>query len=116
MEGDQQKFARFWSEYPRKVGKGKCEILWRRIKVSDVLLETILTALEAQKHSVQWKRKNGEFIPYPSTWLAQKRWEDEPDNSGSIDKHSHYETRGERAIRLGEENAERLRNEEKTET
>lgn len=112
MDGDQQKFARFWSEYPRKVGKGKCELLWRKIKVSEVLLERILGALAAQKRSVQWQRKNGEFIPYPSTWLAQKRWEDEPDNSGAP---SHYETRGERAIRLGKENAERLRDEEKTE-
>ena len=24
-----------------------------------------------------WKKQNGKYIPYPSTWLNQKRWEDE---------------------------------------
>ena len=25
----------------------------------------------------EWKKDNGQFIPYPTSWLNQKRWEDE---------------------------------------
>ena len=28
----------------------------------------------------EWTKNNGQFIPYPSTWLNQKRWEDELNN------------------------------------
>lgn len=75
-----QGFSEFWKAYPRKVGKGKAQDLWRRLKVSKTLLATILAAIEQQKQSKQWTKSEGEFIPHPSTWLAQKRWEDEPDN------------------------------------
>ena len=38
----------------------------------------ILTALNWQKKSEQWLKDNGQFIPYPATYLNQRRWEDEP--------------------------------------
>ena len=39
------------------------------------LLETMLSAIEKQKASAQWKDR--QFIPLPSTWLNKHRWEDE---------------------------------------
>jgi hypothetical protein len=54
-------------------------------------LQTLLTALDKQKKSTQWKKDNGQFIPHPATWLNGKRWEDqlEPDaaapNSRELD-------------------------------
>jgi len=29
------------------------------------------------KKSNEWTENKGQFIPYPSTWLNQHRWEDE---------------------------------------
>ena len=25
----------------------------------------------------QWKKDSGRFVPYPATWLNNRRWEDE---------------------------------------
>ena len=35
----------------------------------------MLTAIEKQKASSQWK--DSQYIPLPSTWLNKHRWEDE---------------------------------------
>jgi len=76
-------FEEFWKAYPRKVGRGRAAELWKRLKVKVELSKTILAELERQKKSHNWTKANGQYIPHPSTWLAQKRWEDEPDNCGS---------------------------------
>lgn len=68
-------FETWWNEYPRKVGKASAEKIFNRLKVDDELLEVMLKALEIQKQSKQWQSK--EFIPHPSTYLNQRRWEDE---------------------------------------
>jgi hypothetical protein len=66
------------------VGKGAAEKSWKNLKVDDTLLKTILDAVEAQKKSNQWVRDNGQYIPHPTTWLNQKRWEDEVDSTGAV--------------------------------
>lgn len=67
-------FERFWSVYPRKVGKQSAKRAFERVKVP---LETLVTAVERQKCSDQWTRDNGQYIPHPTTWLNQGRWDDE---------------------------------------
>ena len=37
----QESFNLFWKEYPRKVGKGKCEKIWEKIKPDSFLYEKI---------------------------------------------------------------------------
>ena len=37
----------------------------------------IMAAVAAQKESEQWTKDNGQFIPNPTTWLNQERWEDD---------------------------------------
>ena len=37
-----------------------------------------MKAVEHQKTWDQWNRDGGQYIPNPSTWLNQHRWEDEP--------------------------------------
>lgn len=69
------KFEVFWKQYPRKVGKQAALRAWKRIKHLD--LEVILKALEVQKQSEQWRRDGGQYIPHPTTWLIQGRWDDE---------------------------------------
>lgn len=67
-------FEKFWSAYPKKVGKQTARKAFSRVKVP---VETLLTAVERQKCSTQWSRDNGQYIPNPATWLNQGRWEDE---------------------------------------
>ncbi len=69
-------FAGFWDKYPRKVGKAEAEKAFK--KISAELLPMITTTLETQKRSDQWNSDGGQFIPYPATWLNQRRWEDDP--------------------------------------
>ena len=42
-----------------------------------VPVESLVSAIERQKCSLQWSRDNGQYIPNPSTWLNQGRWDDE---------------------------------------
>lgn len=70
-------FDTFWEGYPRKTGKGAAEKIWRRIKPSHLVVGKMLLAIGKQMKTVQWQKDDGQFIPHPSTWLNQKRWEDE---------------------------------------
>lgn len=67
-------FEKFWSAYPKKIGKKSAKKAFYRAKVP---VETLLTAIERQKCSNQWSKDNGQFIPNPTTWLNQGRWDDE---------------------------------------
>lgn len=71
-------FTRFWRAYPKKVGKGDAETKFGKLKPSESLLASMLSALEWQVRTPKWVQKGGEFIPHPATWLHQRRWEDEP--------------------------------------
>ena len=37
----------------------------------------MISKLEEFKKSKDWQKDNGQFIPYPATWLNAKGWEDE---------------------------------------
>lgn len=50
---------------------------WKELAPDDKLTERILSSLERDKSSQQWTTDNGLFIPYPATWLKNRRWEDE---------------------------------------
>lgn len=70
-------FEMFWEVYPNKVGKQNAIRAFEKLKPNDELLITIIEAVKKQKNSFQWKKDNGQFVPHPSTWLNQCRWEDE---------------------------------------
>ena len=70
-------FAAFWSAYPRKDSKAKAKASWDKLKPDKELVSQIMAALEQHKRSDQWTRDGGQYIPYPATWLNQRRWEDE---------------------------------------
>lgn len=67
-------FAAFWSAYPRKVNKQGAMKAFGKINVP---VEVLLKALENHKRSAQWVKDGGEFIPHPTTWLNQRRWEED---------------------------------------
>ena len=74
----EQRFGEFWSAYPKKVGKKAALTAWKRLKPNAFLFERIMKAVTTAKNSEQWKREGGRFIPNPSTWINQGRWDDEP--------------------------------------
>lgn len=73
----EERFARFWKAYPRKEGKKVARQAFKKLKVSDELLGQMLEAIKSQQDSENWQKDNGRYIPHPSTWLNQGRWEDE---------------------------------------
>ena len=70
-------FEQFWKAYPKKVSKQKCLKWFQSNKPNEQLLKTMLEQLERFKQTKDWKKDNGQFIPYPDTWLRNRRWEDE---------------------------------------
>lgn len=68
---------RFWKAYPKKAAKPDAEKAWRQVKPTDEQVDAMLSALDTLRCGDQWTRDGGKFIPYPATWLRQKRWEDE---------------------------------------
>lgn len=70
-------FNSFWSRYPRKTAKGEALKAWSKISVTPMIMDEISDSLEAHIKSSQWTRDNGDYVPHASTWLNQKRWQDE---------------------------------------
>lgn len=68
-------FDAFWSAYPRKNGKDAARKAWRN-RHDRPNLSVLLRAIEAQKRLPQWVKDDGQFIPYPATWINQGRWQD----------------------------------------
>lgn len=72
-----QSFAQFYQKYPKKRNKQTALRSWMKLKPDADLLEKIMSSLEKHKLQPDWQKDNGQFVPYPSTWLNQRRWEDE---------------------------------------
>lgn len=70
-------FNKFWNAYPKRKNKGDVEKWFLKHKPSEDLVNTMIEKIELLKKTDQWKKDNGQFIPYPSTWLNAKGWEDE---------------------------------------
>jgi hypothetical protein len=77
--GDDE-FEIFWKKYPRKVNRKEALSAFKKAQFDS--FEIIIEAIEKQKHSEQWIRDGGKYIPYPSSWLNKERWKDE-----GIDQH-----------------------------
>ena len=69
-----ERFEGFWSYYPIHTSKQAAMRAWDRLKPGDELIADIGKALRRQKESDLWLRGVG--IPYASTYLNQRRWED----------------------------------------
>lgn len=69
-------FDIFWKAYPRKTGKGDARKKFAKA-LTKTSFENIMAALGKVKASAQWQKDDGQFVPYPATWLNQERWDDE---------------------------------------
>lgn len=70
-------FEIFYKKYPKKVKKQDVKKWFEKNKPSDKLFSSMMSSLEQFIKSSDWQKDKGQFIPYPTTWLNQKRWEDE---------------------------------------
>jgi len=77
--GHKESFEKFWSSYPRKVGKGAAEKSWIKA-LQSTEADTIIASLVAYKFS-----EDVNFIPHPATWLNQRRWEDAMEMKGETE-------------------------------
>lgn len=66
-------FALFWAAYPRKVARAAALKAWRQAHLANGDFDRVMCALEVAKRS--WT--DPQFIPYPATWLRQRRFDDE---------------------------------------
>jgi hypothetical protein len=67
-------FSAFWSAYPKKTGKAAALKVWRRLRPSESLGAAIVAAVATAEQSRQWTQG---YIPNPSRWLNEGRWDDE---------------------------------------
>ena len=79
-----ERFEAFWRYYPaipdgngrgRRPAKDRAVRAWDKLRPDDATIAAMGAALRRQKASRQWQ--DGVGIPYASTWLNARRWEEE---------------------------------------
>lgn len=79
------KFYEWYKLYPVKKGKSTALKSWNKLKMDDYMADHLIVCLKMQiKYDAQWKAGIG--IPHPSTYLNQKRWNDEIVKESSDEK------------------------------
>lgn len=75
LDNARNEFEQFWKRYPRKVGKIAARKAWDKA-TQDTSPQTILEGV--RRLADDPNKPELEFLPHPSTWLNEGRWEDEP--------------------------------------
>jgi hypothetical protein len=80
--GYSKSFLDWYELYPEKKGKGAAYKSWQKIgKKGIVTPKELMAAIAAQVKANHFRGRDGQdYIPNPSTWLNQNRWEDEIKN------------------------------------
>ena len=66
-------FLNWWKAYPRKVAKPAADRAWRLNGCEDIADKVVMGVANFKFDH----KEGGKFIPHPSTWINQRRWEDE---------------------------------------
>lgn len=69
------RFADFWTIYPNKVKKTAAMAAWRSGKC-DKIADKIIADVQ-KRCDTEWKGEGTQFVPHPTTYIHQQRWEDE---------------------------------------
>lgn len=86
----EKRFDEFWAAYPKKVGKKAALSSWKKLKPTAELHDKIMTAVGRARVTEQWLRENGRYIPNPTTWINQGRWDDEYEEGVTNGVNSQY--------------------------
>jgi len=82
-QGGTSRFDAFWDVYPKKVGKKAARAKWKSRKL-DRMADRIIADVKARsaRHR-QWLEG---FVPNPTTYINQDRWEDEIVEFGTTER------------------------------
>jgi hypothetical protein len=81
-----ESFEDFWDIYPKKRGKETAKNSWYKLKGDEHLYCDICNAVIAWSQTEDWLKNDGQFVPNASTFLNQKRWQDEIPAAKPIDR------------------------------
>ncbi len=70
-------FDSFWRFYPRKAGKEAARKAWAKLRPDQHIMQMIADNVKERVEKGEWRKDNQSFILHASTYLNQKRWEDE---------------------------------------
>lgn len=70
-------FEEFWSAYPRKEAKPKALSYWLKLAPDDELRAKIIAHVASRSQTKDWTKEDGKYVPLPTTFINQRRWEDE---------------------------------------
>ena len=84
-----ERFNGFWSFYPRGEAKQKAIEAWDNARLSDDEIAFMGRRLKDQMSTEDWQRGVG--VPYASTYLTQRRWEDEVKAGPALQPVQDYE-------------------------
>lgn len=73
-------FESFWNEYPKKAGKGKAFINWKKA-IKDTEPEIIINGAKRYAEKVRRDGTAQKYVKYPEGWLTGRRWEDEEEST-----------------------------------
>lgn len=76
-EGEESGFSEFWEVYPKKRSKGAAWKAWKKINPDEHLLAMIVASVcDHIARDASWAKDNGQYIPYPATYLNGHMWDD----------------------------------------
>lgn len=70
------RFAKFWSFFPRKIGKGKAWAAFRKLKAEDQDQAIDQAEAYAQAFALAPDQRK-QFFKHPTTWINARSWEDD---------------------------------------
>ncbi|MDD2732351.1 MAG: phage replisome organizer N-terminal domain-containing protein [Desulfuromonadaceae bacterium] len=70
-------FDTFRKHYPNKKNGSAAAKAWAKLKPDPGLVATIMSAVAWQSSQPDWLKDSGKYVPHASTWLNNRRWEDE---------------------------------------
>jgi hypothetical protein len=70
-------FARWWSQYPRKVDKGTARKAFKRVLAKKIVKFDELMA-GVMRYAMERTGEDPQFTKHPTTWLNAESWTNEP--------------------------------------
>jgi len=74
-DNDVPGFIEFWKHYPNKVKEAAAIAAWKSGKLEGIA-DKIVADVKL-RCDTEWKGQDMHYIPHPTTYLHQRRWEDE---------------------------------------
>lgn len=88
LQMNNELFNKFWEAYPKHISKVNALRVWNKLKPDLDLTNKIIDSVERFKKTFSWNKNNGQFIPYPTSFLINERWNDEIEVNIQPDKYN----------------------------